>query len=83
MVTDNPETFADLNGHGTADWLLPDEIDYNTSQSADFRCAGGPSATCGTSPVAARSIYFDGRPKPDAKSEFSVDRTWLTSKAQK
>jgi RHS repeat-associated protein len=62
MVSDNPETFADLDGHGTADWELPNLNLYNTDQSEDFRCAGSPVATCGSSPVAAvQSTSTDGQ----------------------
>jgi RHS repeat-associated protein len=62
MVSDNPEAFADLDGHGSYAWEQPDLLFYNTDQSEDFRCAGGPSSTCGTSPVAAvQSTSTDGQ----------------------
>jgi RHS repeat-associated protein len=53
MVSDNTETFADLDGHAIADWEWKDLNVCNTTQAADLRCAAEVANLCGSSPVSA------------------------------
>jgi RHS repeat-associated protein len=72
MVSDNPETFADLDGHAIADWEFPNLNLYNTGQAADIRCAGEVANLCGSSPVAAvQSSPTDGQNQ--SQSELVVE----------